>query len=247
MSDEAKPEGQEPETPPATTPPAYASMDEFRQLQDRVTGQFEVMMGTLQRLMPQQQQYAPPIAEEMGDEELQQALLTGDVGAVKKLLASEREKIVREYIAPLQQVGISAIADINQKLVKSEMPYYELVQKDMESQLSQVAPELRMQPQVIKHIYNATLGANLDKVVNAAIERKIRSEREGSTQDVAGARTGGQRSDQTVEGYFGEDSLQALRSVGKGMDADSFAKKLGYKDAKEYLEFALKQEQEETR
>jgi hypothetical protein len=245
MADEDKVEGQEgqAETPPAAPEPKFVTSDQLSELNAKLNGQFEQINHGFQALLNAQRQGPAPAP--MVEEDLDEALAGGeDVGSVlKKAMGQLERRIVNQYIAPIQNEGMKTIAQLSERVVRGEMPYYDLLKDKMAPVLSGMDPALSMKPEVIKHVYDNMVGQNITKIVGMEIEKQIRAKvGGGKTQDTGetGRVTGSK--ERTFDDVFGKESLDAIRHLKGNPDPDEFAKRLGYKDAKDYLAKAIEME-----
>lgn len=244
-------------TDPAATPaPAYATMAELTASETRQAGRFEEVNRNLAQIAaalaqnrnPQPQQQAPARVARPSDTELAESLSNGNTEPLKRLLAAEREDMLRvmaENINPLQQVGTSAISALTERVMRAEMPHYALLKPEIEKKLAMLDPSLRMQPEAIANLYNLVAGENIDKIVNAAVEAKLREARgnpdgnadgKGTERGVNGPTSANEALTKEFAAEVGAEAMQALKA--RNQTPEQFVARLGYKDLETYLKAA---------
>jgi hypothetical protein len=191
---------------------------------------------------------APNAIEDASDEELETAIANGQGGAkvLRKLTAALEQRIERKFAArtnDLEQAGYNSLTALAGEVVKPGLKHYTRFKKEIDNYIAQMAPAAQANPMSLKMAHDIVVGQNFDTLVA--------EEREAATRQAANPapKPGGANSrgapaaqDTNFDTVFGADASAELAKVGR--DADSFAKKLGYKDAKEYAELAAQQEKE---
>ena len=268
MADEPLEPPETPETPPVETPPAtpaptFVAADEFRAFQATITGTLQTINEGLRaiqssRVNEPQREYVPPAIEDATDEEIDAALANGSgAKAFRKAINAGVEKVRRELTAQnaqLQNVGYSSIGALAAEVAKPKMKYYDRtvngvkIAEKVENYVKQLDPASRTNPGSYIAAYNVVVGENHDAIVAEEVEAALRQARTPSNVPVppsGSGRTNGSPIEQSPEEVFGKEAMDALRF--KGLDADSYARKLGYADAKAYAKLAREQEDEMER
>lgn len=141
-----------------------------------------------------------------------------------------RLQIQHEDIAPIRDTGITALEQLSATVTRSEMPHYDLVEREMNTMISTLPPDQRANPQVRKKAYEMAVGANLDKIISAEREKILREAATQTTQDASStsSRTDGSSSSgiPAPKDVLSQDALNALRM--KGQSVDAYYKTLGY-------------------
>ncbi len=240
-----------PETPPPAATPNYVTVEQLTALENRIGAMAENFNAGISNLVNMQREQinranAPAQPKEITEQEIDEAINQGgSVGAaVKKVLAQLEDKIVRNYVAPLQSQGARVIGQLSERVVKNEMPYYEMLKDKVTEVLNQLDPGLRMEPDVIKHAYDTVVGQNITKIVGLEIEKQLRQrqEPEPAADPKGGPSRNAPSGEPDFEEVFGKEALDSMRFLKGTPDPDAFAQRLGYKDAKDYLKVALEME-----
>lgn len=220
---------------------------------DKITGltnQIQNLTALAQTLANQGQRQAEPVRQAVAaptDKELSDALVNGDVGAIRRMMAAERAatiEMIRGAVDPLQSVGMQAIGDLTKRVLKSEIPYYDTLKSEIDKQLEQLDPSLRMQPEAVIRVGQMVAGQNIDKIVKTEVERQLREARGNSDGALDGNGTHREtQTDATTTAVLqrfadvaGADAMKQLK--GKGLTPDQFVKRLGYESVEKYLELA---------
>lgn len=175
-------------------------------------------------------------------------------------LLRERDKInekkirlrTEESVNVLRSQGLQSISQLSKEISQAKMPYLEAIPEiktTYEAMLAKATPEMLSNPESLSAAYNFAVGQNMTKVIDFEREKAQRAADAdnppppppGKTgRDIKGGGEGGEKP--TFEEHFGEDAMNALKR--QNVTKDEFAKKLGYKDADDYLAQALAQEEE---
>lgn len=182
---------------------------------------------------------APAPLPEITDEQLNTAL-AGDAPAtaVRTLVQREIERIRQQEIEPLKQVGLGALHDLARRSAVPEMRFYGRFQKEIDAYVSRLDPALRSRPETWKVAHDAVVGMHHDELAREAVEEAIRKARE--PQDDGGKGHGGQavaeaadEKPATFEALVGADAMLLLKQ--RGISPDEYARRLGYKDATDFV------------
>lgn len=252
------------ETKPAETP-AAAPIDIKAIVTEAVSGVASVMTGTINDLkqtvtelasrQPQvvvQQPAQRVVQADITDEEIDAAVLSGQGAAAKirsivdRAVNATAQRIVREHIDPLREVGLNSMAALSHEVTLSKMPRYGQYKKEIDERLALLDPALRTNPAVLKMTYDAVIGSHADEIAAQAREEAIRGQQDETQRKQAetsapgtGAGAKGQRPQAevaTAEALGGSDALDALAHKGSGgQSQDAFAQGLGYKDWSDYM------------
>lgn len=162
-------------------------------------------------------------------------------------LMRERDKVnatkiqlrINREIEPKFAAGMQTIDYLSGEVTKGKMPYYDVVRKEVDSQLSQLPADQRMDPRVREAAYNLAVGQNIDKIVAAKEEEIRRSVAEAGNLDPNGqtGRTAGQQYSEGIpkpEDVLGPGAIAALNS--KGVTVDEEYRRRGYKGWEDYYE-----------
>lgn len=232
------------ETPATETTPPVVAADpreaEIKELKLSVHGmstQLESLSNLLNVVMTRPAQGpAQAQIEDVSDEELQQAVLSGEnVGPkVRKLLAAERERIKRDMIDPLQQTGLESIAGLTKQMALAQMPHYKKYQREVDEALGNLPANARLNGAVYKAVYDSVIGGHLDELVKEGISQQARRVAQAEETQVPGRRGGKGVSEVPRAEDLGPGTKDALEVIGK--DEEQFAKRLGYKSWADYIE-----------
>lgn len=215
----------------------------------KIEGRFEEMNRSLQNIVQalgtSRQPVQPatdPRANDPTDQELIERLQAGDATALRRLINNVEERATARArveaagaVAPLQNFGLSAIASLTKRALKTEIPYYDILATDIDKKLKELSPELQANPDAVMNVGYLVAGQNLEKIIDAKVDEKLRAARgnpdgtpsgdSAREHENAGAKSAILK---RFEEIAGSDAMQALK--GKGMSADDFVKRLGYRD-----------------
>jgi hypothetical protein len=219
----------DPEPPKKDEPPAYVPMERFNQALDEVKGlntkldQFTgLMTGFLGTPQPgpatRQENAAPqePVIEDVTDEEYATAGLQGDVVKMSKRHKAEIERAKREVrkeydarFRALEGQGMAILDQVNteqgQQALGSQ-PYYQLLKAEVDAQLKTI-PAHQRTPEMRQIIYNATVGANQEKVWAFKQQEEARIKQERDALGIPGREAREKDSKPTAANVFGEELL----------------------------------------
>lgn len=244
----------EPEVTKEEQQPTYVKAEDFDQVKTILLGlqqQFQTMGANFDAIAAErsqrQESAAPPETNPytpVNEEELAEAFENQDFkkfNALQKRQAAydewNREKRFSERVSALESTGMSAIANLTKNAVKTSLPYYDRFQKEIEGYVSSLHPSQRLNPDVYKIAHDAVVGANMSTIINEEIEKKIRAQVEDPLPNTRGnAQTRqtpqGQQRESGIAYSYTEGDRNALE--GKGLDMETFVRRLGYKDIAEY-------------
>lgn len=248
------------EPPPAPPAPSGLSKDEIKEL---VTGAVAGVAGQLTQTVSQlgekveqlasrqpqvilQQPQAPHVSNEITDQDIDTAVLTGQ-GAAQRIRAmvdravdKATARVINEHVRPLQDYGVNTIGELSRRITVGGMKHYDRYKKEIDERLNTLTPDVRANPVVIETIYNAVVGMHSDELQREAVEAAVRQAQEQTApiptgQDRAkattgrsvapgtGAQRGAADDDRTqvpdIDHYLGtklEDGIEALQHKGRG-------------------------------
>lgn len=238
--------GGEQKPPEIPAPPTFVPSEDFKVFQTQISGTLQGITDALSQLsktiVPAGRSDAAPV-DRVKDEEIEEALRTGQGGGVFRRLVKEHVDELRTTdIDPLRNEGLAAIGDVVAGSMRKELPYYDRFQKEIDEYVSKMPPNLRIRPEAIRMAHNAVVGAHAAEIVNEAKESALRGggEQKGGAAPPAGSgrQTGG-GGVPTVEEVMGKDAADALAF--RSMDGDALARKMGYKDWPAYAAMAKEQ------
>lgn len=233
----------EPTPTPPPAPPTWVPSEEFKGFQAQVTQTLQAIQTNINALASaygQGRPQSPSTPAAMSDEEIETAFNEGKgAQVVKRLLTEERERIRREEIGPLRELGLSAIANLTESIARGKMsPHlYTRYKGEIDQYIQSLSPEAKLNPQAHEIAYNAVVGRHVNEITSEAVQAAMRKKADEPPAPPPGSTTG-RTQDQnsrvpTVEDYAGRDGAAALAGIGK--DGDAFARRLGYKDWTAYM------------
>ena len=252
-------EPQEPQNPPETPAPPpveYAKAEDFKRLEQVISGQQELIASlnaSLQQAIRAQQQ--PPARPASGDDFTDEQLDTMlDEGRITR--AQHARMIAKRELAtfktaevdPIRATGIGAISATTKQLALSMrddngqplLPHYKKYQKEIDDMVATLPAESRLSPDVYVQAHALVVGKHIGEIIEETREATIRAANAPPPEHPAPTtRTGrNTRTDQvpTVEELMGRDAATALEA--KGLTPDQIAKRLGHADWKTYAKLA---------
>lgn len=195
---------------------------------------------------------APPYRD-ITDEEIQTRRGKGESDAsimkdiAKQEALREAYRLEQEQINPLRAVGMNTMDRLTDRMVSEDMPHVKsgLLKKQYEEKMAGIPVEQRMNPEAKKAVYDMIVGENIQKVIDASVEEKIRAGaiRSGGSQDASGA-SGREHANATLPSCavaFGPEAAAAMAEKGYGDSPDGrdqFARSLKYSSWAEYIKEA---------
>jgi hypothetical protein len=212
---------------------------------------------------------APPAAAApaITDDEIDTALLSG-TGAAKSIRAlvdravnDQAAVLMRDHIAPLQNTGISSLAELNKKVTLGNMPHYNRFKAEIDERLSRLDPAVQTNTNALAMVYFAVVGEHTEELNKETEEATIRRIQEaaagggeggatGAAAPGTGAGGGGKREEkktpsaEVLGGVLGQEAL-AHKGNG-GQDQDEFARGMGYPSWDAYIKQSEDLEAAET-
>lgn len=220
---------------PAAPAPSYVPADEFKLFQSTITGTLDTIRESLQALNNSRVQSGntAPVVQDATDEEIDTALAEGKGAKVfRKMMAAAKAELDAKYDARAREIEDTAsgsLAGMALEMAKPKMKYYDkpYVKQEVDNYIKQMPANQRLNPQNHLVVYNAVVGAHMDKIVAEELEAAARKNR-----NTVGAQPGGStgRSNESpvhasVKEVFGDEAERELRSRGRSLE--SIAKAFG--------------------
>jgi hypothetical protein len=222
-----------PSTAPAAAPPAGVSKEEYDLLATKVeqtNNQLQQALGALGTLAAQGQQQATPAVPEVTDEQLAAMYDSGEGAQILKANRILQERSDRQHQTQVQQLReeVTGIAvPIVAKVAQADMPHYGEFKNDIDAYLATLPPAALTNPKVHEIAYGvvASKPENMKRIVDREVEARMRQARESSEASAPGGPAGRVAPPlpagvPTFEQAFPDDK--------SGINADDFARKLGY-------------------
>lgn len=233
-------EGQVPDSTPEVQTPAPV-VDNSAERLSNLEGMFGRMEGIIQGMAStfhatqQQQSYAPPEVD-VSDEELEATLQNGSGAKNIRRAARAEVRGVADRLGNLENVGLTAIANLTRDVAVASMPYYKKYKTEIDAYINQLPIQSRLDGAIYTLAHDAVVGKHTAEIAEETRQATIRSfnDNGGAQSPGASGRAVQREPAVSVSAEFGEESAQALRD--QGNDEDSFAKKLGYSSFADYVE-----------
>lgn len=247
MADNESPEDVK-ETAAETEKPTYVPStvfeDKIGQLSETV-GQLTANISALIQNQAQRGGDAPAPLMDVSEQEYDEAGLSPAASKLfKRQLEVERQKMLKEYILPLRETGLTSLAEIREELSTSKMPYYDVFKKEVDAELKRMDPALRTRKDVVEYVYNTVVGQNVKKVLELEQEKGARQRAAVEATDTArvtsrgtGLKDGEMPS---FEDVMGVDAMTALRN--RGLTPEKFCASIGT-TPEAYIKMAMEQEE----
>lgn len=171
---------------------------------------------------------------------------TEDGKPISKLLR-ERDKInatrtrleVTHEMEPKFAAGMQTIDYLSGEVTRGKMEHYDLVKKDMDTHLSQLPANERMNPQVRQKVYEIAVGMNIGKILEKQKEEVLRSAAADPTTTPGGANSRVKPGEYSAgvpnpRKVLGDEVMSALRA--KGVTVDQEYQRRGYAGWEDYYE-----------
>lgn len=203
------------------------------QLNERVSG---LEQGLQAAYEPAPQPAPPPISDDAINEAIQRGENPAKV--VRLLVQQELDQITRTQIEPLRNVGLGALNDLAKRAAVAEMPHYQRFQREIDAYVAQLDPALRARPETWKVAHDAVVGMHYQELAREAVEEALRKQREEAEAPPPGNTGAASPATEalTFERLVGPDAMALLQM--RGLTPDEYARRLGYKDAAEFVEAA---------
>lgn len=147
-----------------------------------------------------------------------------------------------ERVQPLRAQGSQGINSLIISNLRDKEPYFAKYEDEFNKL---IGPSLKagqvLTMEVAQEGFRLIKGRHIDEIIAAEKEADIRKEKIKADANLPGSTGGRQMSTQpkspdTIKERFGDRADEAFRSkLNKGMDAELFARKLGYKDKAEWF------------
>jgi len=233
--------------PDAAATPTFVPTEDFKTFQQQITGTLQGINDALSQLsktiVPAGK--SEVVGDRVKDEEIEEALRTGQGGGVFRRLVKEHvDELRTTEINPLRDEGLAAIGEVVAGSMAKELLYYTRFKKEIDEYVGKMPPGLRIRPEAIRMAHNAVVGAHAAEIVNEAKEAALRG---GDTPPKGGGappqgnarQAGAGGGTPTVEDLMGKDAADALAF--RGLDGDALARRMGYKDWPTYAALAKEQ------
>jgi hypothetical protein len=165
--DETPDEPIEPAAAAAPVAPSFVPSDEFKTFQSLILGRFDEMAQGLAAMRvgaaPQAHAPAAPAVERVTEQQFEDAVAGGDGKVVRAYIRQEREDLKREHIDPLSTTGLESLAGLTREVVFKNMPRYEKYKKEIDASLATLPAATRLNPEVLKVMYDAVVGRHADE------------------------------------------------------------------------------------
>lgn len=161
---------------------------------------------------------------------------SGSLLSARQDLVSQRNRIqiVTEDIAPIRETGFNVMGSLSETVMQAQMPNlkHDFVKRSYDAVMGTMAPEHKMNPEVMQMAYDKAVGENVDKLTKFASEEAIRAHVDANPPPPTNTprdrfiNSAGDPIPKPEE-IFDKDGMAALRMTANG-DADVFYQKLGY-------------------
>lgn len=232
------------EKPAVEAPPAY-----FVAHAEMVSGAIKTMADNIAVLAGLARPAAPVAAADTIDEEIEEALRTGQGAAtINKAIDKRVEKRIAEQVGPQMQAGLEAIQRMTAEVAtaavgadgKPKMPYFKRFNAEINEVLGRLPAGTKINPETYQWAHDLVAGRHIGELTAEAIEQGNRSR----ATETPGSQGGALRTARTasaasatdvpsVAEYMGEEFAQTLEQMGR--TPDQHAKNLGYVDWKDYV------------
>lgn len=246
MSDETK------NDPPADTPPPPAPSYVTR---EELAAQSEALLARIQGLVEGLSRGAVPApsappAPTFDFNEINEALSEGR-GAAEKIAALVDAKVnaivdqkVRESVDPIRTYGLPNLAQVAKATALSgkDAEVVKRFGREIDEFMKPMGPEVQGSVEAWSRAYALVRGLHADELEREAVERAVRQAAAQAPSPAPQSSAVSYTDDDgsplpTLEELAGTDAAKTLRDKGIG-DLDALAKRMGYKDAREYAKLA---------
>lgn len=178
--------------------------------------------------------------DEKGARRLERKLHREELAVAEHRASKRAEAAVGGVASQINDVGIPAMASIVRSQIEASDPVAMKLPKHLRAKVDEYLnapgtnPAARVNPEIVKRAYALVAGENLEEIVSAEVERRIRS---GASGDGGAGTSRGRNAkadanaSPTVEQMFGKDVAIDVDAQG---GADKFAQRMGAKNWAEY-------------
>ena len=192
---------------------------------------------------------AEVVIEDASDEEIEAALAEGKgVKTFRKMINAAVANLDKKYDArarKIEETATGSLSGMAAEMAKPKMKHYakDYIKKEVDAYAQRLSAEQRMNPENYIVVYNAVVGANMDKIVAEELEASKRKDRnlDGAKPGGSSGRTNESPVAPTVKEVFGDEAERELRSRGRSID--SVARAFGM-STEDYLKLARENEGE---
>jgi len=239
----------------AAATPQFVPVEQFKLVEQQVAGlagQNEALQKTIQGLhaLVLQGQRQPPAQraaiDDVAEAELDEAVTTGSGAGAKisKKIEARVERLVRERIEPLQQLGLSTMANFaaeQAKMARNDkgeplLPYYQRYKDEIDTIINGLPVNLRLNPQTYVEAHTSVVGRHAAELIEEAKTGAIRETEQGKadppTPNGRVGRNAGKGGIPRFEEHFSPDVVKALGD----QSPDQFCQNLGYKNWDDYYQ-----------
>ena len=217
--------------------PTFVPTEEFKQFQSQVLGTLSEMSGAMSALAANAKAGNAPMPkstepEVVTEEKYAESVREGDVETITKYHARKQYETIQQ-LAPTLQLGLQSVGNIVAEQAAKTLPHYARFRKDIDAYVYGMSPEMRMTPQAYEIAHNVIVGRNAAVLIQEGVEAALRNGATQGNPNPGGGGTsrtgggGGAPPVPTVAELLGAEAEAALSN--KGMDADAWSKRLGYK------------------
>ena len=236
------------EQAPAAPAPQYVTLEEFRAQQAQLSQLNETLAAlrdmAARPVAPAPAPVAAPVEAEITRAQYIAAVREGDVEVAERYLAQREGAVSRtlsQRIDQLENVGTAALSEVHRDRI-SGLKHYKKYEKEIQQVVDGLPPAMRAQSGAYQYAYRIVVGTHLDEIEAAAREEALRKptiDEANESPAGGGGRTGRQMAKGAANSIptpfdLGGDGAVAAMEV-DGRDADTVAKKLGYKDWRDYM------------
>lgn len=233
--------------------PTFVPTEDFKQFQSVVLDQFRELGEGLRAIrasaVASGARVDPVNAEPevVSEQQYLEAVQAGDVETMTKYKRRQQFETLRA-IAPSLNLGLDSLSTIVATSAEATLPHYKRYKKEIDDYVKGMTPEMRMNPIAYQIAHDTVVGRNVHTIVKEAVETALRSAADVGNPNGgggSGSRSGGGGGGPAVPSVaelLGDQAHAALLS--KGIDADTWSRRLGYKGWAEYADEIKKQREE---
>ena len=224
--------------------PSYITREELTRAHETLVAKIEGLTQGFTASRSEAATEVPPQRQTISLDEIDEAVTEGKgaAGKIDRLIEARvqqrLEEAMKEHVTPLRNVGLSNLEALAKSSALTSLKHAKRYEKEIEQVMRGVDPAARGNIEAWQKAYAMVIGSHYDDLAREEREQAIRAEASRTPAPGPSAKPGVYTDEdggelEPLDKAFGPQYEEILRA--KGIDYETFAKKLGYKNGAEYL------------